>query len=83
MTKRLQVFPSLGNTFAVGWLRDDVPMIHTFANVAPGTRFQPSDGKGGPHWPCSVCKAHEFTEQDFVDQIHAALARGPEPTEAS
>jgi len=78
MPKQLRVFASMGGTYGVGWPRDDLPMIHMFcASVPPGAAFQPSDGHGGPHWPCDVCDTHGFTEQDFTDQIHDALQRGP------
>lgn len=75
--KQLEVYASMGGTYGVGWQRDDAPMIHLFANVAPGQRFQPVNSDGGPHWPCDVCRAHGFTEADFHAQIQEALKRGP------
>lgn len=79
--KHLKIFPSMAGTFGIGWKRDDAPMMHLFANEAPGALFQPSNGRGGPHWPCPVCEAHGYTKQDFYDQIEEALERGPEPSE--
>lgn len=70
--KQAQVFQSLGETVSVGWLRDDVPsVVHVFAQCKPGERFQPSNGAGGPHWPCKVCEAHGYTEDDFHAQMGA------------
>ena len=75
---QLQVFSSVVGTYTVGWHRDDLPMIHMFFKGVPsGESFRPSDEHGGPHWPCDVCDTHGFTEQDFTDQIHDALQRGP------
>jgi hypothetical protein len=62
---QLQVFRSLAPEFTVGWKREDLPMVHGFAQALPGTAFQPSDGHGGPHWPCKVCDYHGYTEEDF------------------
>ena len=76
--KQLKVFRSMGAQFGVGWTRDDLPMIHVFAMAASGERFRPSNGDDGPHWPCTVCDDHGFTEADFRDQIQGALERGPE-----
>jgi hypothetical protein len=76
--KQLKVFRSMGTKLGVGWMRDDVHAIHVFAMAAPGELFQPSDGHGGPHWPCGVCDEHSFTETDFHNQILDALERGPE-----
>lgn len=77
MAKQLRVFPSMAGTYAVGWVRDDVKVVHVFANARSGQRFRPSNGRGGPHWPCEICESHGFTEQDFHNQIRAALAKGP------
>ena len=76
--KQLSVFRSMGPKFGVGWKRDDAPLLHIFAMAASGEVFQPSDGHGGPHWPCEVCDHHGFTEKDFHEQILDALERGPE-----
>jgi hypothetical protein len=40
-------------------------MVHVFAQAKPGEPFQPSNGRGGPHWPCPVCEAHGYTKEDF------------------
>lgn len=78
--KQLGVFHTMGGTLGVGWKRDDVNMIHLFANVAPGEKFQPTSGSlRGPHWPCNVCDSHRFTEKDFHDQIQSTLDKGPAP----
>jgi hypothetical protein len=66
--KQLTVLPSLGTTYSVGWLRDD-GLFHQFAQAVPGERFRPVNGNGGPHWPCSVCDAHGYTEADFDRQM--------------
>lgn len=76
--KQLRIVRSMGHTLGVGWMRDDAPMFHMFANVAPGEKFQPSDGHGGPHWPCKVCIEHGYTDEDFHGQIVDALKKGPE-----
>lgn len=70
--KRLEVYRSLGPELSIGWERDDLPLIHVFAQKVPGGAFS-VDG----HWPCQVCEAHGFTERDFHSQISAALERGP------
>ncbi len=73
--KQLKVFASLGSTHSVGWERDDLPMVHVFGNAEPGARFKPSNGRGGPHWPCPVCQAHGYTEADFHRQLKALASR--------
>jgi hypothetical protein len=76
--KKLEIFPSMGGTYGVGWMRDDAPMIHLFANAKSGESFRPASGpEGGPHWPCEVCEAHGYSEKDFHAQIGDALERGP------
>lgn len=70
--KTLQVYRSLGALLSVGWERDDVPMVHVFAQAAPGSAF-----KVDRHWPCPVCAAHGYTETDFRLQIGPALEAGP------
>jgi len=71
--KTLRVYRSLGEELSVGWERDDLPMlIHIFASVRPGAAFS-VDG----HWPCEVCKKHNYTEQDFRAQIGPAFEAGP------
>lgn len=79
--KQLELYHSFGGTIGVGWLRDDMKVIHMFANERPGEIFQPSDGNGGPHWPCGVCDEHGYTEKDFRDQILPALEKGPHKLE--
>lgn len=70
--KQLEILQSLGTTRSVGWVRDDIPsLFHTFADAERGARFVPSNGRGGPHWPCPVCEAHGFTEWDFHTQMTA------------
>ena len=75
--KTLRVFRLMGFTLGVGWMRDDIPMIHMFASVLSGEKFQSSNGHGGPHWPCDVCDEHGYIEEDFHDQIVEALEKGP------
>lgn len=72
--KQLKVYGSLVTTNSVGWGRDDMPVIHVFAQAEPGAVFKPSNGRGGPHWPCVVCDEHGYTEDDFHKQM-AALMR--------
>jgi len=48
-------------------------MVHVFAQVEPGAVFQPSDGHGGPHWPCTVCSQHGYTEDDFHKEMTAIM----------
>jgi hypothetical protein len=70
--KQLRVYTSLDPKNSVGWMRDDIPggyVVHVFAQALPGAMFQPSDGRGGPHWPCEVCKMHGYTEADFHEQM--------------
>ncbi len=68
--KKLKVYTSMAtSSSSVGWERDDVPMVHVFAQAEPGTVFQPSDGRGGPHWPCKVCDWHGYTAEDFNAQM--------------
>ncbi len=67
--KRIRVFSSLDSTNSVGWAREDLPLIHVFAQAKPGEAFQPSNGNGGPHWPCAVCDAHGYTPEMFHAQM--------------
>ena len=72
--KQLEIMPSIGETFAVGWLRDDMPnVVHVFANALQGQIFKPGNGFGGPHWPCKVCEAHGYSEEDFDVQMRALM----------
>lgn len=72
--KQLYVYGSMNpNSCSVGWMRDDLPMVHVFAQAAPGAVFQPSDGRGGPHWPCKVCDHYGYTEHDFDEQMTALM----------
>lgn len=73
--KQLQIFRSMDPmSQSVGWLRDDpTKMVHVFAQAAPGEPFQPSNGRGGPHWPCSVCESHGYAELDFKQQMLALM----------
>lgn len=77
MSKVLSVYRSLAPQFALGWLRDDVFMVHGIAQASPGEDVVPSDGRGGPHWPCEVCDAHGYSEALFHGQVEAALLNGP------
>lgn len=70
---QLKVFRSLAASYSVGWKREDVPMVHVFAQAEPGAVFQPSDGHGGPHWPCTVCSQHGYTEEDFHKDMTAIM----------
>lgn len=70
---KLQIYPSLGTTFSVGWMRKDVPMVHVFAQAKSGEKFWPSDGHGGPHWPCIVCDYHGYTENDFHKEMREII----------
>ncbi len=71
--KQLKIYASLGKEVSIGWARDDVPMVHCFASVLPGKNFKPSNGRGGPHWPCTVCDAHNYSENDFHTQMQALM----------
>lgn len=74
MKKTLEVIPNLEGDLAVGWMRDDMSHVfHAFAMAAPGAAFQPSNGHGGPHWPCPVCDAHGYTEADFDEQMNKLM----------
>lgn len=72
--KKLRVYPSLARTLSVGWMRDDLPMVHVFGQAEPGQIFQPSNGHGGSHWPCSVCEEHNYTVMDFDQQMCELMA---------
>jgi hypothetical protein len=69
MLKELKIYPSLTTTQSVGWDRDDAPLVHVFAQAEPGQPFTPTNGRGGPHWPCKVCIYHGYTKADFHNQI--------------
>jgi hypothetical protein len=66
---QLQVYGSLTTTLSIGWPREDLPVIHVFVQAEPGKPFWPSNGRGGPHWPCKVCKEHGYTKKDFYEQM--------------
>jgi len=79
--KQIQVYESMDpKSYSVGWLRDDMPVVHVFAQTSPGQPFQPSNGRGGPHWPCDVCEGHGYTELDFQDQMLEIMQSGPKTT---
>lgn len=69
--KQIKVFGSLTDVLSVGWMRDDIRMVHVFGQARAGEPFQPSNGQGGPHWPCAVCEHHEYTREDFIRQMTA------------
>lgn len=74
--KKLAAYPSLAGTVAYGWMRDDlVHVLHIFLNALPGDQVQPSNGRGGPHWPCPVCTSHGYTEADFWAQAGEIAGR--------
>jgi hypothetical protein len=66
------------NTNNVGWERADIPsLFHVIARGEWGKKLIPSDGHGKPHWPCAVCKANNFTEQDYKEQLPMLLTLSP------
>lgn len=81
MAKQLEIWPSMVSTLSVGWERDDLPLVHVFAQAEPGQAFQPGDGQGGPHWPCVVCVMHGYTRADFERQMTALLEAATAPSE--
>ncbi len=75
--KQIKIYPSMLSTLSVGWLRDDLPMVHVFAQAEPGAAFRTGNGNDYPHWPCAVCEAHGYTEADFGRQMLELMAKGP------
>ena len=75
--KQLKLYRAFDGENAVGWDRDDVPMVHVLGKARPGAKFQPSDGHGGPHWPCPICDAHGYNETHFRNQM-LWLMKAPE-----
>ena len=76
--KQLKVYRSLATSLSVGWQRDDLPLVHVIAQAEPGEVITPSKGpQGGPHWPCTVCENHGYSEKLFYEQLPAALEKGP------
>jgi len=73
MPKQLQIFRSMAEANSVGWVRDDVHMMHVFAQAKPGEHIVPGDGHGGKHWPCVVCEHHGYTEAIFWSQLAALI----------
>lgn len=74
--KQIEIFrPMGGDLLTVGWLRDDLKGVaHGLGRARAGEMFQPSDGFGGPHWPCEVCDAHNYTPADFDQQMRELSA---------
>ncbi len=68
--KQLEILQSVApGLHGIGWMRNDLPMFHTFSIFKDGEEIIPSNGRGGNHWPCKVCQEHGYTEEDFNNQL--------------
>lgn len=59
---KLEMFDApFAQKIAIGFRRQDVPMVHVIAQEKPGDPFQVDDHFAA----CEVCKAHGITHDDF------------------